>query len=308
VMLPKVVGSVDELVGYSAALQTGQPPTGVDSALWRRRIRRSRVAGVAMWWFLIVFIGFMLLSADSSPISHQLQVSWALVVLGVGAIVEMRRRTKRIKRLGSAIHATQARPAPNSDAPEAGARQKLDNKWRNNSETPRPARFIVVATTASALAFLVLAIAELDVMVYSDARTSHVVDAARWASATGLIATVFAFCDPRVTATRWTIDDILQYDLAFQGGELPRDVDVDQWRRWMRNHHRSHIVVLMWAGFYFAIAAWSLSSGPTGYHWIVAGLLGVLGIGQIRRWRNLRGMLHRLEARVGRHALRQLFG
>lgn len=307
-MLPRVFGSIDELVSYSAALQAGQPPAGVDPAVWLSRIRRSRVAGVAMWWFLIVFIGFALLSADSSPMSRHLQVSWALVVLGVGAIVELHRRAHRIKRLGAAVRAVRAQPTPISGVSGTGVRDKVQEGWRTNSELSRPARFILTVTMASALAFLVLVIADLDAVVYSDSRTSHAGNAALWAIATGLIASLLLFSDPRITSTDKMIDAIVQYDLAFRGGGLPRDVEVDRWRRWIRTHRRSNFVVLLWGGFFFAVAAWSLSSDPTGYNWIVAGLLGVLGIGQVRRWRSLRAMLHRLETEVESHAVRQLFG
>jgi hypothetical protein len=148
----------------------------------------------------------------------------------------------------------------------------------------------------------------LDAVVYSDLRLSRLAWAALWASVTGVAATVVVFWDPRLRATNRTIEAVLEYDWAFRAGELPDQFDVDQWRSWMKSHHQSDAVTLIWAAFYLIVGCWSVLSHPSGYHWVLAILLAILAFWHVHRWRYLSGMHARLETLVERHTIRQLFG
>ncbi len=77
---------------------------------------------------------------------------------------------------------------------------------RDNAETPLARRFTTGAAGASALAFVILVIADLDSVVYGDAGLAHLGRAALWATTTGLIVTVLASYDPRLSATSRTIE------------------------------------------------------------------------------------------------------
>jgi len=128
------------------------------------------------------------------------------------------------------------------------------------------------------------------------------------ATAIGVAVTGTVFGDPRMRATSRTIDTILDYDRAYGTTELPIHFDVDQWRGWIKNHHRSDAVTLIWAFFFSAVAGWLLLNHQSGYHWVVATLLVALAIWQIRRWQYLCALNTRLKTAVERHAIRQLFG
>ena len=120
-------------------------------------------------------------------------------------------------------------------------------------------------------------VADLDSVVYGDAGLSHLGRAALWATTTGVIVTVLAFYDPRLTATSRTIESKFSNTTG-------RSAAVSYLRsrrrpmvRWIRSHRQSYAIMLVWACFYLAVGFWSLLGDPTGYHWVVAGLLAVRG-------------------------------
>jgi hypothetical protein len=258
--------------------------------------------------FVYPVLAFGVMSADSSQSPHRVLLEGLLVSCAIWFFVALCIRGARITRLESEIKKL---PLPlRCETPTSAQTdsQRVREALRNNAETPLAGRFAAGAAMTSALAFVVLLVADLDSVAYDDSRIAHLGRAALWATVTGLIATVTASGDPRLSATSQTIEGILQYDWAFRTGELPAQFDVEQWRRWMRSHRRSDGVMLVCAGFCFAVGCWSLLGHPTGYHWILAGLLALVGVWQIRRWRRLRARQDWLGARVERYAVRQLFG
>jgi hypothetical protein len=301
-------GSLDELARYSSALRTGKLPNGIDPTLWRHWLRLSCKATTVTWLLACPFLGFAMLSADSSPSPQRSPALWTLGVITTGLVAVMHRRSTRIKRLGSAIDECRAVMPSKQVQAAPCAIQRMQDRWRENAQTSRAGRIARLLLPAMTLAFLVLLVADLDSIVYGESIASHLIWAGGLATVTGVIVTVIAFDDPRLTATDRTIESILQYDWAFCTGELPAAVDADQWRRWIRSHHRSYAILLVWACFYLAVGFWSLLSDPTGYHWVVAGLLGTFAMWMIRRWRCLSARLAWLEELVQRQAVRQLFG
>ena len=289
-------------------MRTGQLPNGIDPILWRRRIRRSRTATTVTWLLICPFLGFGMLSADSSPSPHRVPALLTLGLICAGMTAAMRLRSTRIRRLVLAINERRVRMPSKEVAAASGAMDRVQGRWRDNAETSRAGRVTGILFVACTFAFLILVVADLDSIVYSESSASHLTMAGVLATVTGVIVTVIVFGDPRLNATSRTIELILQYDWAFQTGELPAGFDADQWRSWMRSHHRSDAVLLVWACFYLAVGCWSLLDDPTEYHWVVAGLLVVFAIWTIRRWRYLCARLAWLEDLVQRHAVRQLFG
>ncbi len=300
--------SLDQLVAYSAALRTGEVPEDIDTGQWRRRLRHSRIAVVLTPLLVYPVLALGVMSADSSQSPHRVLFEVLLVSCAICLFLALCLRGARITRLEAEI---KKRPPPlryETPTPVDKSLQRWNDALRDNAETPLARRFTTGAAGASALAFVILVIADLDSVVYGDAGLAHLGRAALWATTTGLIVTVLASYDPRLSATSRTIEEILRYDWAFRSGQLPAQFDVEQWCGWIRSHGKSCVVMLVCACFSFAVAGWSLLSHPTGYHWIVAGLLAVLGGWQVRRWRQLCARLGWLEARVKRYAVRQLFG
>lgn len=180
--------------------------------------------------------------------------------------------------------------------------------WRSTAKSPMAERLITTAIGTSMLAFVPLLLADLDSVVYSDNRGAHLAWAALLATTTGAVVTYVGFGDPRLRATTGTIESILQYDRAFRTGELPDQFDVDQWRTWMKDHHRSDTVTLIWACFCLIVGGWSILSSPSGYHWVLAILLALLAVWFVRRWQLLCRLMIRLETQVAHHSIRQLYG
>jgi hypothetical protein len=142
---------------------------------------------------------------------------------------------------------------------------RVESQWRSTAEAPMAQRLTTTAIATSTLAFVPLLLADLDSIVYSDNRGTHLAWAALLATTTGLVVTRVVFWDPRLRATARTIEPILKYDRAFRTGELPDQFDVDQWRVWMKSHHRSDGVTLVWACFYVIVGCWSVLSSSSGY-------------------------------------------
>ena len=305
---PRLLGSLDELARYSSALRTGKPPSGIDRPLWQKRIRRSRAATAATWMLLCPFIGFGILSADSSPSPYRRPALWILAIIGAGVSAVLLRHSTRTRRLGLALNECHDQMYSKEVAVAPSVMDWVQGRWRDNAETSRARRVAGMLSSAITIAFLVLLVADLDSIVYGESTASHFIWAGGLATVTGVIVTVIIFGDPRLTATSRTIESILQYDWAFRTGELPAGFDADQWRSWIRSHHRSDAVLLVWACFYLAVGFWSLLGDPTGYHWVVAGLAGAFAMWMIRRWRCLSARLAWLEDLVQRQAVRQLFG
>ncbi|WP_179474055.1 hypothetical protein [Mycolicibacterium vinylchloridicum] len=305
-----LVGATVTVIGDSVrcplldtALRTGNLPDEIELADWRRRLIRSRVGAALTPWFATAYLGFGALSADSSRSPHRVLLLW---VFGLGIIwvfVAVHKRTTRIRQLELAIR--QRREAATPAKPTVPAEER---RWRSNAETPMAGRITMTAVVGTAMAFVVLLVADLDSVVYSDSRAAHLGWATVIATVTGIAMTALAFGDPRLRANADTIDAILQYDWAFRAAELPAQFDVDQWRNWIRRHHQSDGRLLIWATFFSIVAGWAILTHPPGYHWIVAMLLAVLAIWELRRWQYLCAMNARLKNLVERHAIGQLFG
>lgn len=183
-----------------------------------------------------------------------------------------------------------------------------ERRWRSNAETPLAGRICMTAVMTTAVSFGVLLVADLDSVVYNDSRTTHLGWATAIAGVMGIALTTKVFGDPRLRATRETIDEIVRYDSAYRAAELPAHFDVDQWQSWIRRQHLSDRAVLIWAGFYSTVACWAIATHSPGYHWVVGMLLAALAIWQFRRWQSLCAMNARLKRLVEQHAVRQLFG
>jgi hypothetical protein len=259
-------------------------------------------------WFAFPYLGFGALSADSGHTRYRVWLLLVIALSWVWVVVTTFKRIARIKRLESAVQQHQERPRPKPAAPAVTTMPRVERQWRSNAEAPMVERLITTVVITSVLAFLPLLLADLDSVVYSDSGVAHLGWAALFAATIGVVVTSTGFGDPRLRATSHTIDAILQYDLAFRTGELPDQFDVDQWRNWMKSHHRSDAVTLVWAAFYLIVGCWSILSHPPGYHWVLATLLAVLAAWFVRRWHYLCRLMTRLETQVERHSIRQLFG
>ncbi|WP_133691638.1 hypothetical protein [Mycobacterium sp. BK086] len=270
--------------------------------VWRSRLSRSRLAAILTPMLAAPYLGFGALSAHSSRSQHRVLLLWMLALGAIWLFVVTHKRLARIRHVQSVTPKPLTSPFP---APPASGFQK---QLRSNAETPMAGRIVTTSVMTTATVFLVLLVADLDSVVHSEARDVHLTWAAVFAIVLGVTLTVTAFEDPRLRATQQTIDEILQYDLAFRAAELPAQFDVDQWQGWIKEHRRSDAVTLIWAAFFAIVAGWSVLTHPPGYHWIVATLLIVLAAWQIHRWQDLRAMNARLKMMVERHAIRQLYG
>lgn len=305
---PVLFDSRNEFLDYSIALRTGILPDGIDLGVWQRRLARSRLAVMLVPWFTFPFLFFGVLSADSSQFRYRAVLLGMFTVCAIWVLVVVYKRTARIKQLESAVRQRQEEQCPAPTAPAPVTMPWLEKQWRSNAATPMAERFISMVVMTSVFAFLLVLLADLDSVVYSDSRLSHLRWAALCALVIGVVATGTAFGDPRMRATSRTIDEIMRYDLAFRTTELPEHFDVDQWRSWIKTHRKSDAVTMIWACYCLVVGGWAVLSHPPGYHWVVAVLLAVLAIWQIRRWRRLCALNTRLKTVVERHAVRQLYG
>jgi hypothetical protein len=293
---------------FDTALRTGSLPDGIALAGWRRRLIRSRIVAALTPWFALVYLGFGALSADSSHSPYRVLLLCLFGLCTIGVFVAAHKRTARIKRLESAMRQRQERRRPGPVAPARPTMPRDERRWRSNAETPLAGRIFMTAVMTTVMSFVVLLVADLDSVVYSDSRAAHLGWAIVIAGVVGIALTVTVFGDPRLRATRETIDEIVQYDWAFRAAELPAHFDVDQWRSWIRHQHVSDWAVLIWVGFYSTVAGWAIATHSPGYHWVVGTLVAALAIWQFRRWQRLCAMNERLKSLVEQHAVRQLFG
>jgi hypothetical protein len=305
---PALFASTDEFVTYRTALRSGDLPDGVNLAVWERRLSRSRLAVVLLPWIALPYLGFGALSADSSMSPYRVLLLWTFALATIWVFVSTFKRIACIKQLESTIRQRQKQSLPEPAARADKTMSRMERQWRSNAEASWAERLISMAIAMSALAFVPLLLADLDSIVYSDNTGAHLAWAALVAATTAGVVTWVVFWDPRLRATTRTIESILQYDRAFRTGELPDQFDIDQWRIWMKSHHRSDAVTLIWACFYLLVGCWSVVSYSSGYHWVLATLLVLLAAWQVRRWQYLCRLMIRLQTQVERHSIRQLFG
>lgn len=305
---PAAFGSVDELLCYAGALRTGILPEGVDITLWRFRIRRSRAANAVAPLLGCPVIGLAMLMADSSLSPYRVPVLWVSMGCGIALFAAWCRRRASVRQLNSAIDTRRRSEQEVGEPSEPATAPGDEDSWRSLADASLTARFVTVLVMTGILAFLVLAVADLDSIVYGPGRAAHLGLAAVCATATGLITTVIAFQNPRLTVTDRTVGQIMQYDLAFRTGDLPDVVDVDRWRTWTRGHRHSAAVLPTWAVFLLIVGGWSLANHHTGFDMILTALLGVLAAGCSQRWRKLCSRLAWLDDRLRQQAVRRSYG
>ena len=298
-----VIADLSRSPSFEKALRTGNLTDGIDVTEWRHRLTRSSVAAWLTPLYAFPYLVFGALSADSSRSHYRVLLIGLFALSAIWIVAAARKRITRIKHLQSAVR---QRNVPVS--PKEPAMPRMEKWWRSNAESSWAGRLVSTVVATSVIAFVPVALADLDSIVYSANRGSHLGWAALCAILIGTLLTVVAFGDPRMRATRSTIEAVLQYDRAFRTTELPDHFDIEQWRNWIKSPHRSDAVTLIWACFYLAIGGWCLLAHPPGYHWIVAVLLAALAVWQIRRWQHLCALTTRLSTVVERHAMRQLFG
>jgi len=171
---PACFASLDEFFAYRTALRTGDLPGRIDVRVWRCHLRRSRIAVALAPAFFLPYLAFGALSADSSQSPHRVLLLWAFVLSASWVLVATIVQGTRIKQLESLVRQQQKRQRSETPTPASRAQQL----WKSNAEASMAERVISTLVASSVVAFLPLLLADLDAVVYSDARGTHLTWAA----------------------------------------------------------------------------------------------------------------------------------
>ena len=292
--------SIEQRRTYLAALRTGELPPSVDAEEYGRWLGRSTMAHATapFAWGLPLWFGVF--SSLSSQSAYGRITVWGFVLLSVVGAVVWCRRFLHLGRLRAALEPPAAiveKEATVADTPEEA--------WLTVSPV---ARVLGLATTGFTMALLALVLADLDFVVFGDARLEHLKWACAWAAPMGLVSAIVVIGDPTTRRRGGAVEPLIDYERAVRTGELPAQLEPEVWRRWLRMSRWFYGFVVLWPCFFAAVGVWAILTDPTGYHWVVASLLQLLAVRLCIRWWRMRARLAQLAAEVDHYAVRQYWG
>ena len=208
--------SIEQRRTYFVALRTGELPPSVDAEEYGRWLGRSTMAhAIAPFaWGLPLWFGGILEPVQSVGVrpGHG---------LGVRAALRDRRRRLRSPipaprtlacRIGATSSAMAETETTVADAPEEA--------WLTVSPV---ARALVLATTGFTIALLALVLADLDSVVFGDARLEHLKWACAWAAPLSLVSPIAVLGDPTTRRRGGAVEPLIDYERAVRTGELPSE-------------------------------------------------------------------------------------
>jgi hypothetical protein len=292
--------SIKHRTAYFVALRTGEVPASLDAEECGRWLGRSTMAHAIAPFAWGVPLWFGVFSSLSSQSAYGRVTVWAFVLLSVMGAVAWWRRFVHIERLRAALKppvAMAEKEAPVADTPEEA--------WLTVSPV---ARVLGLSTIGFTIALLALVLADLDSVVFGDARLEHLKWACAWAAPLSLVSPIAVFGDPTTRRRGGVVEPLIDYERAVRTGELPSRIEPEVWRRWLRTSRWFGGFGMLWPCFFAAVGAWAILTDPTGYHWVVASLLQLLVIRLCINWWRLRARLAQLAAEVDRYTARQYWG
>jgi hypothetical protein len=180
--------SIKQRTAYFVSLRTGELPTSIDAEEYRRRLGRSTMAhAIAPFaWGLPLWFGVF--SSLSSQSEHGQIMVWGFVLLSVVGAVVWSRRFLHLERLRAALK----RPVAIAEE-EALVVDTPEETWVRISPVTR-----VFSTAAVAFigALLALLLADLDFVVFGDARIEHFTWVGAEAAVMSLVSAASVFGDP----------------------------------------------------------------------------------------------------------------
>ena len=299
-------GSPEQRIAYKRALRTSELPADIELDVWRRWLDRSRLANLALWlaW---PFGAFGVASSASSPSAYRWVPVSAFALLTVWGFAASWWRLVQISRLAAEVN-RRRKAKRRRGLLTRGTVGRDEERWKNYLEGPLVWRVLTTAVVGFALAFLVLLVADLESLIYSDSRNVHLECAAFWAAPMGLAGAVLEWGSPRLRGSFDSVEQLIAYYRALRIGQLPARIEPDMWRSWLKSSRRTLGIHLFSACFLVAVGVSSILTYQSVYRWVTASLFELLAIRYLVIWWGSRVRLTRLAADVERCVIRQTWG